>query len=152
MSSIHRLCSHLQNASRARLAQTSVPATKLNLGVCLGLYTHGWIAYIKRGSFHGPDAVYTPTTCENIATRRLWIGLKYNAMTPVLRRLIAMNTPNRRYKLSPHLLSALVRHRVFKISALQPGECLFVQTRQGILEIREAIAKQLEGVLLCRVS
>ncbi|CCJ28659.1 unnamed protein product [Pneumocystis jirovecii] len=130
MSSIHRLCSHLQNASRAHLAQTSVPATKLNFGVCLGLYAHGWIAYIKRGSFSGPDNIYTPTTRENIATRRLWIGLKYNAMTPVLRRLVALSTPSRKRWMSPEALAALALRRVSTIPVLQPGECLFVQTRK----------------------
>ncbi|KAG5519613.1 hypothetical protein PMAC_001768 [Pneumocystis sp. 'macacae'] len=138
------------NASRARLAQTSVPATKLNLGVCLGLYAHGWIAYIKRGSFFGPDSVYTPATRENISTRRLWVGLKYNEMMPVLRRLVAISKPSRKRWMSPEALAALALRRVSAVPALLPGECLFVQTDKGVLEAREAAERLLGGMLLCR--
>ncbi|KAG4302957.1 hypothetical protein PCANB_000807 [Pneumocystis canis] len=152
MSCVHQLCSHLQNASRARHALTAVPATRLNLDMCLSLYRHGFIGSVRRGSHLGPDMIYTPTTCENIATRRLWIELKYHEMIPVLNRLIAISKPSRKYWMSPSTLINLTRHRVSSVSALKPGECLFVRTKIGVIEIREAISQQLGGELLCRVS
>ncbi|KAG5437200.1 hypothetical protein PCK2_001020 [Pneumocystis canis] len=73
-------------------------------------------------------------------------------MMPVLNRLIVISKPSRHYWMSPSMLMKLTRHRVLSVSALQPGECLFVRTRSGVVEIREAIAQQLGGELLCRVS
>lgn len=33
----------------------------------------------------------------------------------------------------------------------RPGECLFLDTDQGLLEAREAVEKQTGGLVLCRV-
>ncbi|KTW26371.1 hypothetical protein T552_02853 [Pneumocystis carinii B80] len=152
MPSLHYLCSHLQNASRAYLAQTSLPATKLNLDICLGLYTHGLLGSVRRGSYWGPDTVYTPITCENISTRRIWVDLKYQMMRPVLKEIKALNRPGRRQWMSAASLALLTRQRVHFIPALGLGECIFVRTRKGVMEIREAIGLNLGGELLCRVS
>ncbi|EMR09343.1 hypothetical protein PNEG_02297 [Pneumocystis murina B123] len=152
MPSLHYLCSHLQNASRAYLAQTSLPATKLNLDICLGLYTHGLLGSVRRGSYCGPDTVYTPTTFDNISTRRIWVDLKYQMMVPVLKQIKVISKPGRRQWMSASNLALLTRQRVNFIPALEMGECLFIQTRKGVMEIREAIGLNLSGELLCRVS
>ncbi|QSL66472.1 hypothetical protein MERGE_000852 [Pneumocystis wakefieldiae] len=152
MPSVHYLCSHLQNASRAYLAQTSVPATKLNLDICLGLYAHGLLGSVRRGSYWGPDTVYTPVTCDNISTRRIWVDLKYQMMVPVLKKMRAVSKPGRRQWMSAVHLARLTRQSVHFIPPLELGECLFIRTQKGVMEVREAIGLHLGGELLCRVS
>lgn len=53
--SVVHACSHLQNASRARLALTSIPVTKYNLNLCLALHRAGYISSITRGGVHPPE-------------------------------------------------------------------------------------------------
>jgi len=48
------VCSHLQNASRARLALTSIPHTKLHLSIALQLQKQGFISSVQLGSSKPP--------------------------------------------------------------------------------------------------
>ncbi|KAI9840769.1 MAG: hypothetical protein M1830_007916, partial [Pleopsidium flavum] len=96
---LSHVCSHLQNASRARLGLTSVPSTNLILSLMLSLQTSGFLSAVVRG---GPDppppslllnlpanntSDIEPVTQSNISTRRLWLGLKYWNSEPVLRKM-----------------------------------------------------------------
>ncbi|KFY74096.1 hypothetical protein V499_05856, partial [Pseudogymnoascus sp. VKM F-103] len=87
------VCSHLQNASRARLGLTSVPASNMILGLSLSLQQSGFLRSVTRGGAQPPpvDALSTyvpePVTQENVASRRLWLGLKYWNNTPVLSQM-----------------------------------------------------------------
>ncbi|GME24417.1 putative 40s ribosomal protein s8 [Neofusicoccum parvum] len=56
------VCSHLQNASRARLGLTSVPLTKLHLTLALGLQKQGFISSVSPGGPSPPPtfALRTP--------------------------------------------------------------------------------------------
>lgn len=96
-------------------------------------------------------------TNENVATMRLWLGLKYWDGKPVLGNANAISTPKRLMTANIKELARLTRGFPTKVSGgvvsgLNLGECLFVATSQGVLEAREALAKKQGGLLMCRVS
>ncbi|KAI1756803.1 ribosomal protein S8 [Xylaria castorea] len=153
------MASHLQNCSRARLGLTSVPHTKYNQSVALALHRAGFISFVTRGGAHPPDlsSIGTfepePLTTANVAKQRLWIGLKYSNNRPVLGSMSPISKPKRWITAN---LSALERlSRGFDASqqkGLTLGECMFVTTSRGTLEIREALEKKVGGLLLCRAG
>lgn len=146
------VCSHLQNTSMARLATTSVASTKLNLAILLGLQDQGFISSVTRGNHAGPDAEYVPTTQENIATRRLWLGLKYYDNEPVLSEMGLVSKPTKRVWMGVQGLDSLTKGKAHDyVKPLQPGECMFLISDKGLFEIREAVERQIGGQLLCRV-
>ncbi|KAF1990363.1 ribosomal S8 family protein [Aulographum hederae CBS 113979] len=49
LANLAHMCSHLQNVSRARLAITSVPMTKLHLNLALALQKQGFISSVQLG-------------------------------------------------------------------------------------------------------
>ncbi|EKG15536.1 Ribosomal protein S8 [Macrophomina phaseolina MS6] len=133
------MCSHLQNASRARLGLTSVPLTKLHLTLALGLQKQGFISSVAPGgptppptfalrapSCEGPSAeqlreqpwlayqtpvrTRTPQTVPtNKALQRLWLGLKYWNNEPVLREMKLASKPTKRIWLNSEDLGKIVR-------------------------------------------
>ncbi|KAF3764351.1 ribosomal protein S8 [Cryphonectria parasitica EP155] len=161
-------CAHLQNASRARLGLTSLPNTKQNLLFSLALHRSGLISTVVRGGPQppdpetlltaadgGPGAVtsYEPVTTHNVATRRLWLGLKYMDGEPVMRNVSAVTKPKR--PITQKLVGLRRIARGFEsgyVDGLKIGECMFVATDSGVLEIREALDKKVGGLILCRVS
>ncbi|KAI0799058.1 ribosomal protein S8 [Xylaria sp. FL0064] len=156
---VMNMASHLQNASRARLGLTSVPHTKVNLGVALALHRAGFISFVTRGDAYPPNpatiSTYEPEplTSANVARQRLWLGLKYANNDPVLRNCSAISTPTRTITANLRALQRLCRG--FDAShqkGLNLGECMFVMTDRGTLEIREAVQRKVGGLLLCRVS
>ncbi|KAI3319397.1 ribosomal protein S8 [Xylariaceae sp. AK1471] len=157
--SICHLASHLQNASRARLGLTSLPHTKNNLSVALALHRAGFLSFVTRGGAYPPDPATIatfepePLTTANAAAQRLWVGLKYSGDAPVLRSLAPISTPKRSITAD---LGALERlSRGFDASyqkGLNLGECMFVSTDRGTLEIREAVERKIGGLLLCRAG
>ncbi|KAI0179045.1 ribosomal protein S8 [Hypoxylon sp. FL1284] len=164
VSNVVNMCSHLQNASRARLGLTSVPHTKYNLHVLLALHRAGFVSFVTRGGAHPPDPatvatfVPEPLTTANVARQRLWLGLKYNPGSggggePVLRTVSPITTPKRPSTASLGMLQKLARgfdahpHRGLNI-----GEAIIVSTDRGCLEIREAVERKVGGLLLCRVG
>ncbi|OTB02691.1 hypothetical protein M426DRAFT_322449 [Hypoxylon sp. CI-4A] len=158
---IVNMCSHLQNASRARLGLTSVPHTKYNLSLALALHRAGFLSFVTRGGPYPPDpeTVATfepePLTTANVARQRLWVGLKYNAGSgdPVFRNMTPITTPKRPVTAQLGALERLARgldahpHR-----GLNLGECIMLTTSLGTLEVREAIERKVGGLLLCRVG
>jgi ribosomal protein S8 len=215
------VCSHLQNASKARLAVTSVPASNLVLRLMLGLHAAGFLSFVVRGGPEPPvfasptslvpEAAPAPTaasiiiaaaaasssnttttttsaassagsasavggatsagsawagaaepaepadpaavTQASIASRRLWLGLKYWHNEPVLRRMRLVSRPTRRTWMGAAHLELLVRGRKtgYVRGLTQPGECLFVTTDRGVMEARECVERRIGGMLLCRV-
>ncbi|KAI4860165.1 ribosomal protein S8 [Hypoxylon rubiginosum] len=158
---IVNMCSHLQNASRARLGLTSVPHTKYNLALALAMHRAGFLSFVTRGGPHPPDpasvATYEPEplTTANVARQRLWVGLKYNPgnSEPVFRSVQPISKPKRASSANLSSLERLARgfdahpHR-----GLNLGECIMLSTDRGTLEIREAIERKVGGTLLCRIS
>ncbi|KAI1334546.1 ribosomal protein S8 [Xylariaceae sp. FL0016] len=159
ITNIVNMCSHLQNASKARLGLTSVPHNKYNLSVALALHRAGFLSFVTRGGGEPPDpsTITTfqpePMTTANVARQRLWVGLKYSDNAPVLRQLRSISTGKRLINAD---LSALERlARGFDASqqrGLNLGECMFVSTDRGTLEVREAIDRRVGGLLLCRAG
>ncbi|KAI1459862.1 ribosomal protein S8 [Annulohypoxylon moriforme] len=156
------MCSHLQNASRARLGLTSVPFTKYNLQVALCLHRTGYISFVTRGNGHPPNpATITtfepePLTTATVAKQRLWLGLKYNVTgggSPVLGSMTPITTPTRPRTAKLNVLERLARGWDSEYyRGLNLGESIILVTDRGTLEIREAIERKLGGLLLCRVG
>lgn len=165
MSLVHlsNVCSHLQNASKARLGLTSVPSTNMIHRVMLALQTSGFLSTVIRG---GPDPpkLISPTSLEpaeppepvtqaNVASRRLWLGLKYYNNEPVLSRLTMVSKPTKRVYMDAEGLGKLIRGRRagYVLGLSTPGECLYVTTDRGIMEARECVEREIGGMLICRV-
>lgn len=156
MSLVHlaNLSCHLKNCANVNIATTSVPFTRLHLQIALGLYKEGFISSIQKGSTTGPDHVPVDTTPDNIATRRLWLGLKYRNNKSVIRDFSLILKPGRKVNLTSTEVKALSSGLPVRfIKPLQPAECIFLKTRENeILEIQEAARKGEHGMVLCRVK
>jgi ribosomal protein S8 len=95
----------------------------------------------------------TPATRENIATRRLWLGLKYVDNERVITSCQLLSRSNRRVYLNLREIEDMIKgRRAQTIRGLNMGECLFIGTDQGVYEARDAIRRKLGGEALCRVS
>lgn len=158
---IAHTCSHLQNASRARLGLTSIPNNKYNLRFVLALHRAGFLSSVTRAGPTPPDpaAILTGShveevvTSANVASRRLWLGLKYWNNEPVLRQLQMYSKPSRLVRMPLADLEKVTRgFPVGMVKGLTMGECLFVSTDRGVLEVREALEKKIGGQILCRAS
>ena len=153
-------CSHLQNASKARLGLTSLPNHQYNLRLALALHRAGYISSVTRGGPRPPPpeallsgAETEPVTSANVASRRLWLGLKYWDNEPVMKRVQAVSKPSRSITLPLDSLERIARgFPAGYVKGLTLGESLFLSTDRGVLEIREAIAKKVGGLVLCRAS
>ena len=163
ITNIANMCSHLQNASKARLGITSVKNCKYNLQLALAMHRSGFFSSVYRAGPHPPTLEEMVSkepqvvTSKNVATMRLWLGLKYWDGQPVLGKANAISTPKRLMTANIQELARLSRGFPTKVSGgvvpgLNLGECLFVSTSQGVLEVREALAKKQGGLLVCRVS
>lgn len=162
------VCSHLNNATKARLGLTSIPNSNLHLKLSLALQNAGFISTVVRGGPTPPPAHILlghpsvneesqgvePITQSNVASRRLWLGLKYWQSEPVLGKLSMVSKPKRRINLDVPGLRQIIRgEKSGYVEGLRsPGECLFLSTDRGILEARECVEKKVGGLVLCRVS
>lgn len=161
---LSHVCSHLQNASKARLGFTSIPSSRLHLSLALALQQSGFISTVVRAGLEPPPAhsllthpsaeADEPVTRSNIASRRLWLGLKYWNSEPVLSQLQMVSKPTRRIWLDVKGLREVVlgRQAGYVKGLAKPGECLFVSTDRGILEARECVERRVGGMVLCKVS
>ncbi|ROW18338.1 hypothetical protein VPNG_00499 [Cytospora leucostoma] len=156
---ITNACAHLQNSSRARLGLTSLPNTKYNLLFLLALHRSGLVSSVTRAGPQPPapeellTAVPEPVTSRNVATRRLWVGLKYVDNEPVMRNVQGISKPSRAINLQlPGLRRVARGFESGYVDGLKMGECMFVATDQGILEVREALEKKVGGLVLARIS
>lgn len=152
-------CAHLQNASRARLGLTSLPNTKFNLYFSLALHRSGLISSVTRAGPQPPppEQLLTfeaePVTTRNVATRRLWLGLKYIDNEPVMRSVKSITKPKRPITASLAALQRIARgFESGYVDGLKMGECMFIATDKGVLEIREALDKKIGGLVIARVS
>lgn len=95
-----------------------------------------------------------PVTQANVATRRLWLGLKYWNNEPVLSEMKMISKPTRRIWMDIEGLGQIVRGRQagYVKGLTRPGECLYLTTDRGIMESRECVERKIGGMLLCRVS
>ncbi len=158
---IANTCSHLQNASKARLGITSIPSNKYNLNFVLALHRAGFLGAVTRAgpTPPAPEAFLTGShvsetvTTANVATRRLWLQLKYWNNEPVLRRLQMYSKPSRLVRVPLADLERVARgFSAGPVKGLTLGECLFLSTDRGILEVREALERRVGGLALCTVA
>jgi ribosomal protein S8 len=160
---IAHMCSHLQNASKARLGLTSIPNNKYNLHLALALHRSGFFSSVYRSGPQPPTAeqmvaqVPEPVTNATVAKMRIWLGLKYWEGRPVLNKAAIISKPSRLLTVDVEELGRLTRGFPTKVKGgmvqgLDVGECMFVSTSRGVLEVREALARKVGGVLMCRVS
>ncbi|KAF3387544.1 37S ribosomal protein S8 [Penicillium rolfsii] len=161
------VCAHLNNATKARLGLTSIPNSNLHLKLCQALQNSGYISSVVRGGptpppmhpilghptandeFEGVE----PITRDNVASRRLWLGLKYWQNESVLGKVKMVSKPTRRVHLNVEELRRIVRgEEAGYVAGLRsPGESLYLSTDRGVLEARECVEKKLGGLALCRV-
>ncbi|KAI1630614.1 ribosomal protein S8 [Biscogniauxia mediterranea] len=153
------LCSHLQNASKARLGLTSFPHSKHRLALLLAMQRAGFLSFVTRGGPQPPDPATIgthqpePLTTANVARQRLWVGLKYTNNEPVIGRITNITTAKKVWTANLKQLEKLTRGFDCNYQrGLTLGECLFVFTSRGTLESREAIERKVGGMLLCRVT
>ncbi|KAH6885962.1 ribosomal protein S8 [Thelonectria olida] len=160
---VANMCSHLQNASKARLGITSIKNCKYNLQLALALHRSGFFSSVYRAGPNPPTPEQMvaqapePVTHANVAQMRLWLGLKYWDGKPVLSNARAISTPKRVLTVDILELARLTRGFPTKlkggvVQGLNLGECMYVSTSRGVLEAREALARKTGGVLMCRVS
>ncbi|GAA5805433.1 30S ribosomal protein S8 [Helicostylum pulchrum] len=153
MPRVHDLCARIQNGFRARLQTIAIPETKMNLAVSNILYKEGFLSSVTRGNNIAPDQAYTPTTNENVATRRLWLSLKYKENNPALSTLSLVSKPSKKVHFTVNELKNVASGRRAQfIKPLQPGEIAIVNTNRGVLELQEAIEKNVGGELICRAT
>lgn len=201
-------CSHLQNASAARLGLTSLPTTNMLHTLLLSLQKSGYVSNVTIGgptppppsalspvfsaspidaypssslSTHfedaAPDLASTSSTTttklaaaaagsanvrashplvtqSNVATRRLWIGLKYYRNEPVLHKMRVVSKPTRRVWMNVEQLEKLCLgvSNEYVRGMRGIGESLYVSTDRGIMEIRECVERRIGGMLLCRIN
>ena len=153
------VCSHLQNASKARLGFTSVPSSNLHLNLLLALQSSGFLSSVTRGGLNPPPLedlssyVPEPVTQKNISTRRLWLGMKYWNNEPVLKSMKMVSKPTKRIWMDVEGLAKVIRGRKEgEVNGLtNVGECLFVSTDRGVMEARECVERKVGGMLLCKV-
>ncbi|GAB7353638.1 hypothetical protein MBLNU459_g4050t1 [Dothideomycetes sp. NU459] len=164
-------CSHLQNASLARLGLTSIPLSKLHLSLSLLLQKQGFLSTVSLGGPSPPQKLLPPSqveqsplaaqesdileqvTQQNRASRRLWLGMKYWDGEPVLRKMRMLSKPTKRIWLNSDELGQIVRGKdaQFIRGMRGVGECIFVSTDRGIMEARECVERKIGGMVLCRV-
>jgi ribosomal protein S8 len=216
---LSHVCSHLQNASRARLSVTSIPVSNLHMSLAHQLQKSGFISTVTLGGLTPPatssllahppapplqykeptkikaankylgirpteDASYHRTGAQseeqpdkepevwelmsmpedlkqpeylsqvptNPAQRRLWLGLKYWNNEPVLGNLKMISKPKRRIWMGAKDFASIARgdRRGYVPGLNQVGECMFVSTDKGVMEVRECLERGLGGMLLCR--
>lgn len=147
-------CCHIKNCHNVNIATTSVPYTRQLIECSLQLYKEGFLSLVHRGLTAGPDTTPVDVTPDNIATRRLWLGLKYRDNQPVIRDISLVLTPGRRVNLTTEEVKALSSgFPVRFIKPLQPAECLFIKTPQNqIMEVQEAAKRNIKGMALFRVK
>lgn len=94
-----------------------------------------------------------PITRENVASRRLWLGLKYWRNESVLGKMKMVSKPTRRITVNVEDLRRVVRGEdIPYVDGLRnPGESLYLSTDRGVVEARECVEKKLGGMVLCRV-
>ena len=91
---------------------------------------------------------------SNPAKRRLWLGLKYWNNEPVLRSVKLISKPTRRIWMDSKDFARIARGKKtgYVDGLTQIGECIYVTTDRGIMEVRECVERGVGGMLLCRAS
>ena len=150
----HALCSHIQNAFRARHKSICVPHTTQNLGILSILLRAGFISNLTRGTTELPSPEQFHEASE--PQRRIWADLKYRDDRPVLSHMELVSKPSKRIFMEPGEIEAICSGRRAKfVKPLGMGEIAIIRTRQREnewLEAREALRLQMGGEVVCRAQ
>ncbi|KAI9365469.1 ribosomal protein S8 [Zopfochytrium polystomum] len=143
MHTLSHLCSHIQNCFRAKLRRISVPETNANRA-----------SGDRRGPYlRGHPVSITP---DNVATRRIWVDLKYTNGEPVLRNLKVVSKPSRKVFATNAELAAVASARRALTNPLLKanvvGQVTILRTPYGIVEMKDALRKNVGGEVLCIAS
>ncbi|TFK22389.1 mitochondrial ribosomal protein subunit S8 [Coprinopsis marcescibilis] len=148
----HYLCSHVQNAFRARHQKILVDHTNQNLGILSILLRAGFISSVTRGTTHKPSPTDFHTAGD--AERRIWADLKYRNDMPVLSEMELVSKPSKRiYMDVSEIRRICTGRRAQTIKPLGMGEVAVVRTshpEHEWLEAREALQLKLGGEVICR--
>ncbi|KAF6757800.1 mitochondrial ribosomal protein subunit S8 [Ephemerocybe angulata] len=149
----HDLCSHLQNAFRARHAKVLVPHNTQNLGILSILLRAGFLTSLTRGTtaLPSPPAFAEAPQSE----KRIWAELKYRNNKPVLSNMELVSMPSRRVFMDVSEIRRMCTgSRVAgTVKPLGMGEVAIVKTNHPEhewVEAREALALKLGGEVVCR--
>lgn len=148
----HDLCSHIQNAFRARHKSVCVPHTTQNLGILSILLRAGFITNLTRGTTAQPSPEQFHEASE--PQKRIWAELKYREDRPVLTTMELISMPSRKIHMdTKEILLLCTGRRVQRQKPLRMGEIAVVRTddrEHEWLEAREALQLKLKGEVVCR--
>lgn len=148
----HYLCSHVQNAFRARHRSICVPHTNQNLGILSILLRAGFISNVTRGTTASASPQQFLEASES--QRRIWADLKYREDRPVLQEMHLISKPSRKIHMTPEEIMMLCSgRRVQRQQGLRMGEIAIVRTEDKEaewVEARDALRLNLGGEVVCR--
>ena len=148
----HNLCSHVQNAFRARHQHIAVHHTTQNLAILSILLRAGFLSNVTRGTVEKPSPEDFLLASES--EKRIWADLKYRDDRPVLSDMELISKPSRKIFMTPkEILLLCTGRRVQRQRPLRMGEIAVVKTESKEnewLEAREAVQLGLDGEVVCR--
>lgn len=149
----HDLCSHLQNAFRARHAKVLVPHNTQNLGILSILLRAGFVSSLTRGTTTLPSPTSFATARDS--DKRIWAELKYRNDKPVLSQMELVSMPSRRVFMDVGEIRRMCTGSRVQgiVKPLGMGEVAVVKTNHPEhewVEAREALALKLGGEVVCR--
>ncbi|KAI9208253.1 ribosomal protein S8 [Polychytrium aggregatum] len=149
---VANLCSQIQNSFRWRFRRIAVPYTNVNRSIAHILYDEGFISSYMSGDDKGPyhTGSVVPVTPDNIARRKIWMDLKYHEGEPVLKKMSTISKPSRKVFASVLELKAIASARRAS-PLLRPqgvGHITILKTKYGILELKDALSKEVGGEVL----
>ncbi|KAJ3030270.1 UNVERIFIED_CONTAM: hypothetical protein HDU68_009667 [Siphonaria sp. JEL0065] len=147
------LCSHIHNAFKLRMVRVAVPENAQSAAIVRILHNEGFLGGVSKGDVLGPFQLGSPVpaTPDNISRRRLWLDLKYTKGEPVLADLRAVSKPSRRVFATAHELKmiAAARRAGPLLKGQQVGQVTILDTEYGIIELKDALKKNVGGEVLC---
>ena len=148
----HYLCSHIQNAFRARHQHVAVNHTTQNLAILSILLRAGFLSNVTRGTIEKPSPEDIQTAGD--AQRRIWADLKYRNDRPVLSDMELISRPSKPIFMDLSEIRRLCTgRRVQNVKPLRMGEIAIVKTKDKEnewLEAREALQLRIPGEVICR--
>ncbi|EIM83404.1 ribosomal protein S8 [Stereum hirsutum FP-91666 SS1] len=150
----HDLCSHMQNAFRARHHSVAVDHNTQNLGILSILLRAGFLTTLTRGTIETPSPAEFMNAGD--AQRRIWADLKYRNDRPVMERMQLISMPSKRIFMDVAEIRRLCTgRRVQTIKPLGMGEIAVVHTKSSEhewVEARDALRLNLGGEVVCRAQ
>jgi ribosomal protein S8 len=153
MAPIHNLCSQIQNSFKWRLRRIAVPESKTNRAIVQILYEEGFISSIASGDNLGPynAGFEVPITPDNVSRRRIWLDLKYKEGEPVLSKMKLISKPSRKVFATNQELKAIASAKRAGplLKAGEVGQITILKTDYGIVEMKDALKKNVGGEVIC---